>query len=159
MNHEIERIAEYSDGDKVWRTTCKCQGDDDLTFTVATDDETPEVYLEFYVKVGDSYRIWDKPAWSRPFRAFWARIKAAFGLVFKGYVETNGAFLFRGEEQIDELCNTIQEHKKYLIERRKTAEWKEKDAGHWVRNEDGDDGEQGHPVVRAGPDREDPTKG
>jgi hypothetical protein len=141
MNHEIERIAEYHSGDKVWRTTCKCMGDDDLTFTVATDDECPEVYLEMYVKCSSYYRVWDTPAWSRPFRSFWRRLTAAITLLFKGYVEVEGAFLFRGEKQIDAVTETIQEHKKYLIERRKTADWKEQDAGHWLRNEENKDGE------------------
>ena len=65
---EIERIAEYDDGDKVWRTSCKCMGDDNLTFTVATDDEYPEVYLEVYMDCSENYTVWDTPKWSRPFR-------------------------------------------------------------------------------------------
>lgn len=134
---QIEEIAEYHDGDKVWRTTCKCMGDDHLTFTVATDDECPEVYLEFYVEVGDSYRCWDEPRWSRPFRSFWGRLKAAFGVIFKGYFEANGAFLFRGEEQIDEMCEKIQAHKKYMIERRKTAPYKDMGT-HFAVNDKGD---------------------
>lgn len=119
MNNEIERIAEYDNGDKVWRTSCKCMGDDNLTFTVATDDEFPEVYLEVYMDCSTYYSVWDTPRWSRPFRTFWRRLTGAFGLIFKGHVKVNGAFLFRGPKQIDEFTDTIQEHKKYLIERRK----------------------------------------
>ena len=140
MPSQIEEIATYEDGDKVWRTTCKCMGDDDLTFTVATDDECPEVYLEFYADLSDDYRVWteDKPfRWLKCMRE---RIKVACKVIFTGSIRANGAFLFRGEEQIDELCDTIQGHKKYLIERRKTAEWKEKNAGHWVKNEESEDG-------------------
>ena len=100
MNNEIERIAEYHDGTKVWRTSCQCMGDDPLTFEVATDDEYPEVYLEVYMKVGKQYQVWDEPRWSRPFRSFWRRLTASLTLFFKGHVETEGAFIFRGEKHI-----------------------------------------------------------
>ncbi len=114
---QIEEIATIGD-DKVWRTTCKCMGEDNLTFMVACDDEYPEVYLEVYMDVSAQSRIWGKPSWSRPFRSFWWRIKNAFGLIFKGYVEVGGAFIFRGEEHIDEFCETILIHKKYMIEKK-----------------------------------------
>ncbi len=128
---EIEKIAEFDDGEKVWRTTCKCMGDDHLTFTVATDDEYPEVYLEFY---SDCYTRYEASSWSgsskwtKPFRTFWNRICGAFTLVFKGYVKINEAFIFRGEEQIDELTDTIQAHKRHLIKRlpEYKAEWEKK---------------------------------
>jgi hypothetical protein len=133
---QIEEIAEYHEGDKVWRTTCKCMGDDHLTFTVATDDETPEVYLEFYVEVGDSYYGWTEKTPFRYFKSMWKRIKLCMEIFWLGRMTANGAFLFRGEEQIDAVTEAIQEHKKYMIERRKTADWKETEAGHWVRNEE-----------------------
>ena len=119
MASQIEDIAEYEDGDKVWRTTCKCMGDDDLTFTVATDDEFPEVYLEVYMDCSTYYKVWNKPAWSRPFRSFWRRIVGSLTLLFKGYVKVNGAFIFRGPQHIDEFTDTIQSHKNYLISKHK----------------------------------------
>lgn len=122
---QIEEIAEYHDGDKVWRTSCKCMGDDHLTFTVATDDECPEVYLEFYVEVGDNYRVWSEDKPFRWFKCMWARIKVCMQVFWMGHVTMNGAFLFRGEEHIDALTDTIQTHKKYMIERRKTAPYKD----------------------------------
>ncbi len=118
--NEIERIAEYNNGEKVWRTSCSCMGDEhNLTFTVATDDEHPEVYLEFYVNVCGNYVPWDGPRWTRPFRSAWLRVKGAITLIFKGYVETSSSFIFRGEKQIDDLCETIQTHKEYMVEKRK----------------------------------------
>lgn len=124
MSSQIEEIAEYHEGDKVWRTTCQCMGDDNLTFTVATDDEYPEVYLEIWMQATRHFTaVWDEPKWSRPFRAFWRRIKATVTLLFKGYVEVDGAFIFRGEKHIDEFTNTIQEHKKYLVKRRKEVNY------------------------------------
>jgi hypothetical protein len=133
-DHEIERIAEYDDGEKVWRTSCKCMGDDNLTFTVATDDECPEVYLEFYVDVGDSYHVWSEEKPFRWLKCMWARFKIIYKLITKGYIEMNASFLFRGEEHIDAVTETIQAHKNYMIERRKTAPYKAVDS-HYVINE------------------------
>lgn len=135
MNSEIERIAEYDDGDRVWRTTCKCMGDDHLTFTVATDDETPEVYLEVYMDCSDSYRVWEEDKPFRFLKCVKERVKVACRVLFTGYIRTSGAFIFRGEEQIDELCDTIQTHKKYLIERRETAPYKEHINGYFAKKE------------------------
>lgn len=139
-DHEIERIAEYHDGDKVWRTTCKCMGDDHLTFTVATDDECPEVYLECYIDCSTQYSAFHEAAWQRPFIVFWRRLVGAFSILTKGYVETNGAFLFRGEKQIDAVTETIQAHKKYMIERRKTAPYKEVGTNYYVTQEQDEKG-------------------
>lgn len=118
MPSEIESLAEYHDGDKVWRTTCKCMGDDHITFTVATDDEYPEVYLEIYMDVGDSYRVWTEDKPFRWFKCMWSRIVTAYKVIFQGHVKMNGAFLFRGEKHIDEFTETIQTHKEYLVKRR-----------------------------------------
>ena len=117
MPSQIEKIAEYFHGDKMFRTNCKCCGDDPLTFTVATDDEYPEVYLEVYMKISSQFVCFDEPRWSRPFRNFWRRLTSAFTLLFKGYHETQGSFIFRGEEHIDEFCETIQVHKRYAIKK------------------------------------------
>jgi hypothetical protein len=113
-------------------------GDDHLTFTVATDDECPEVYLEFYADLTDDYRVWTEDKPFRRTKCLWERIKVACKVIFTGSIRANGAFLFRGEDQIDALTDTIQEHKKYLIERRKTAPWVEKEAGHFTRNDKGE---------------------
>ena len=125
MPSQIEEIAVYDDGDKVWRTTCNCMGDDVLTFTVATDDEYPEVYLEVYMDCSDNYRRWDEPKWSRPFRSFLERIKVACRVIFTGNIQVSGAFMFRGEKHIDEFCDTIQTHKSFLLERRKNSNYKD----------------------------------
>lgn len=123
MSNQIEELAEYHEGDKVWRTTCSCMGDDHITFTVATDDEYPAVYLEMYVDVGDRYRVWEEEKPFRWFKCMWARVKVACRVIFIGHVTMNGNFLFRGEKQIDAFTDTIQGHKKYMlakIEERKT---------------------------------------
>lgn len=106
---QIEEIAEYDDGSKVWRTTCKCMGDDHLTFTVDTDDYYSEVYLEFWVD--HSSGTWNEPFWKR---MKW-KVRAIKDILFKGYIKTTGAFIFRGSEHIDEFCDTIQTHKEYMI--------------------------------------------
>lgn len=123
MSDQLEKIAEYDNGDKVWRTTCKCMGDDNLTFQVATDDEFPEVYLEVWMDCKSYYNVWDEPKWSRPFRSFWRRLTAAMRLFFKGGVEVEGAFIFRGEGHIDAFCDAIQTHKEILKNRHKETEF------------------------------------
>ncbi len=124
MPSQIEEIAEYNNGTKVWKTTCKCTGDD-ITFTVESDDDYSEVYLNVCMDVGDSYRIWEE---DRPFRwikCIWSRFKVAFKVIVKGYVEMNGSFIFRGENHIDEFTETIQIHKEHLIKRNSEIEFKE----------------------------------
>lgn len=118
MSSQIEEIAEYEYGDRVWRTTCKCMGDDHLTFTVATDNECPEVYLEFYMDCSDSYSLRGEKRPFRWFKCIWLRINVACKVIFTGHIKTRGAFIFRGEKHIDEFCDTIQTHKKCLIKRR-----------------------------------------
>lgn len=116
MPSNIEEIASFDDETKVWRTTCRCMGDDEITFMVSNDDDHPEVYLEMWTKSSSRFTAPYLPFWKRPFVEFWYRLKAAFKLVFKGYVEVDTAFLFRGEEHIDEFVDTIKTHKDYLVE-------------------------------------------
>lgn len=125
MSNQIEELAEYDDGDKVWRTTCQCMGDDHITFTVATDDEFPEVYLEINQEVGDSYRVWTEDKPFRWFKCMWSRIKVALKVIFMGHVTMNGAFIFRGVKHIDEFTETIQTHKEYLMKRREETDFKQ----------------------------------
>ena len=108
---------EYCDKTKVFRTSCQCAGEDPLTFHVSTDAEYPEVYLEMWCKCYSNYTVWQDPWYTRPFRTFWRRLKAATKLMFSGYVEIEGAFIFRGEEHIDEFCETVQAHKEKMKER------------------------------------------
>lgn len=113
MKNEVEKIGELGQlgEDKIWRTSCKCMGDDHLTFQVCTDDEHPEVYLEVWMDCSSYYDVWSTPVWSRPFRTFWRRLKGACRILLFGSQKVNGAFLFRGEDQIDALTQTIQNEK------------------------------------------------
>ena len=116
MKNEIEKIYDsMNDGllgeDRIWRTSCKCMGDDNLTFQVCTDDEHPEIFLEVWMDCSSYYNVWDTPRWSRPFRTFWNRLKGACGVIFFGGRKVTGAFIFRGEDQIDALTETIQSEK------------------------------------------------
>lgn len=119
---QIEEIAKYDDDSKVWRTSCKCMGDDQMTFMVDTDEEFPEVYLEVWMDVSSTDSVYHLPVWSRPFRSFWWRITNVCSLLFKGSVKVEGSFIFRGEEHIDEFCETILTHKKYMIKKLKEIE-------------------------------------
>jgi hypothetical protein len=67
--------------------------------------------------VGDDYRVWEEDKPFRWFKCMWSRIKTATRVIFIGHVTMNGAFLFRGEKQIDEFTDTIQVHKKYMLEK------------------------------------------
>lgn len=115
MSNQIERIGgnigELGE-DKIWRTTCACMGEDNLTFQVCCDDEYPDVYLEAWMDCSSSYiDTWSKPKWLRPFHAFGRRVTAAITFFVKGHVKVSGSFIFRGEDQIDELCNVLQNEK------------------------------------------------
>lgn len=116
MASEIERLREYKDGESVYRTSCECMGDDTCTFSVRVDEEYAEyrkdisgmVYLEIDIEVHHDTWVWSKPAWSRGVRSFWNRIVSCWKLLRTGCLSYEAGFIFRGEEHMDEFCNTIQ---------------------------------------------------
>ena len=125
MENEIEKISDEMYGrmlgpDRIWRTSCKCMGDDNLTFQVCCDDEHPEVYLEVWMDCSSHLRVWNTPAWSRPFRTIWWRLKGACRVLFVGSTKVEGSFIFRGDDQIDALTQIIQNEKSRMkdIQRR-----------------------------------------
>lgn len=125
MSNQVEEIGtmlarvegEYIEDNKVYRTTCQCMGDDPLTFYVDVDEEHPEVYLSVDMKVSTLFDVWDRPRWSYPFRRILRRIKYAWTLLTKGYVEMEGAFIFRGEEHIDGFTDAVQSAKNHMKDR------------------------------------------
>lgn len=101
-----------------YRTSCQCTSEEhSIDFSVNVDvhnskvNETADVgsavWLEINAKSDHWSGVWDTPAWSRPFRTFWQRIKSCTTLMFKGYVEVHSSFIFRGDKQIDEFVETI----------------------------------------------------
>jgi len=113
LSNEIEKISKLGD-DNVWRTSCACMGDDALTFQVCTDKECKDIYLEVWIGCRSVYEVWDTPRWNRRLRTIWRRIKGAFRVLFRGDIEVEGAFIFRGEDQIDAFVQTLQIEKERL---------------------------------------------
>ena len=119
---EIEKIAEntvhlpnrkwFVAGD-VYRTSCKCTSEDhSATFYVDVDRDRPsEVCLNFSFNTYAFSHVWGYTKVGKWFLGAGNRIKYAWILLTKGYVETNGDFIFRGERQMDALCDAIQEAK------------------------------------------------
>ena len=111
MASEIERLREWEDGDSCYRTSCECMGDDQLTFMINVDKESGVVFLELYADTYHDGAVWDDPRWSRGIRGFWQRIKSCWTLLIHGHLKYHAGFIFRGENHINEFCDTIQEAK------------------------------------------------
>jgi hypothetical protein len=116
MPSEIERLWEMESDDYFsvnYRTSCQCTSEDhSVDFGVCVDvgkdnKDYGQVWFEISVETHIWSDVWDTPAWSRPFRSFWERIKACKKLLFTGVLETESSFLFRGNDQIDEFVDTI----------------------------------------------------
>ena len=112
MPSEIERLNEWEDGDSCYRTSCDCMSTEDaLTFSIAYDREDKTVWLELDVDTYHDSRVWDDPAWSHGIRGFWQRLKSCWQLLTEGHLKYTAGFIFRGDAQIDEFCETIQKAK------------------------------------------------
>jgi len=102
--HEFEDVIYY-------RAACSC-GDArcDLTLELEKDKKCGMVFLNM-----DKNLYWSSH-WQSDnfFKNRWLRIKAAFKMLFTGYVEIEESFIFRGDEQIDAFIDALKEGRDYL---------------------------------------------
>ena len=123
MPSEVEKLWEQDSEDHFstnYRTSCQCTSEDhSMDFGVNVDlleDKNDvqyggQVWLDVGFQCHQYSDVWDKPAWSRGIRSYWSRLMACKKLLFRGYVEVEASFIFRGDDQIDEFVETIIEAK------------------------------------------------
>lgn len=118
MPSEVERLWEVNEEDHYsvnYRTSCQCTSSDHsvdfgVNVDMGKDDENyGQVWLDICVETHHWSDVWDTPAWSRWPRSMWQRLKACKTLLLTGALETHHSFIFRGNAQIDEFVDTIQE--------------------------------------------------
>ena len=133
MSSEIERLWELDSDDHFstnYRTSCQCTCEDhSMDFGVNVDvhkvgevEQGGQVWLDVGFQCHQYSDVWDTPRWSRPFRSFWSRLMTCKKLLFRGYVEVEASFIFRGDDQIDEFVETIIEAKDIANKKKEIAD-------------------------------------
>lgn len=108
--------------DKFWgdtyRTSCACgEPNHAMTFSVEVDEGV--VLLDMNANLIFNTHNYTGYSWfEKKWYVLRRKISAIYDIIFKGYIETNESFIFRGEEQIDEVCGTILEAKTIMMELR-----------------------------------------
>lgn len=123
MPSEVERLWEQDSDEHFstnYRTSCHCTCEDhSIDFGVNVDmledkegnEYGGQVWLDVGLKCHQYSDVWDSPWYTRHIRSYWSRLMACKKLLFRGYVEIEASFIFRGDEQIDEFVDTIIEAK------------------------------------------------
>lgn len=102
----------YEFGDSVYyRAACSC-GDSkcDLTLELEKEKDIDMIFLNMYKNLYWSSH-WKSDNF---FKNKWIRIKAAFRMLFTGYIKIEETFMFKGDEQIDAFLDTLKEGREYL---------------------------------------------
>lgn len=113
MASQIEQLVDKPDY-KLYRTSCHCFSPDDvMTVSVEVEDGVVDLILNYKTKELTS--SWSTNVVVRVFETFINRVKLACKVLFTGYVETEGGFMFRGTEHIDEFVKCLQKAKNMII--------------------------------------------
>jgi len=110
---EMETLINHKDY-IVYRTSCECM-DESCTLTLTLEREE---YGEEYKISGlqgmisltiDQKQFWYSDWRDKPLKMFWKRFIASMKMLFTGSLETHSSFIFRGENHIREMINTISQ--------------------------------------------------
>ena len=109
---ELEKVGEFKSG-VYYRTTCSCMSEDELLTIEITNDEYVDELM--YTSIIFHYNCsWDSIRKRNFILRIWERIKCSLKMLFTGRVEAEGEFIFRSENHIKELLDTLnKEYKKY----------------------------------------------
>lgn len=112
MASQIELLVDREDY-KLYRTSCHCLNPDDvMTVSVEVEDDVVDLILNY--KTRELTSSWSTTLVVRVFETFINRVKLACKVLFTGYVETEGGFMFRGTEHIDEFVKCLQKGKNMI---------------------------------------------
>lgn len=113
MASQIELIKDEPDY-KLYRTSCHCLSlEDIMTVQIEADEDVVDLIL--YYKTKELTGSWSNNKVVRLFETILNRVKLACKVLFTGYVETEGGFMFRGTEHIDEFVKCLQKAKNMII--------------------------------------------
>lgn len=120
---DIERLQEIGVNDIIYRTSCQCGSDDEiLTIWIEYDREDDKVSMSMFYKL-HYYMVYNfSDNWFKRQYDVWKRkIKDIFKIIFKGYIEYDGVFMFRDFDHIREFSNKILEGAQKI--KKRTREW------------------------------------
>lgn len=110
-SYRVMKTNEFEDA-VFYKIACDCGSDNhDLHFEFEKDPDLDFIYLNMYAKLEWS-SYWNyEDKW---YKNFWCRIKGAFKMLFKGYIEVEESLILRGEEHINSFIEALEEGKQYV---------------------------------------------
>ncbi len=111
IEKNVMKTSEYEKS-ITFRAGCECGSNDhDATIDFEKDKEIPEMYfINFYKKIEWSC-YWGNRNW---YERQWKKVKAILTIIFKGYIEMEDSFIFRGDESVDSFIKALEEGKKHM---------------------------------------------
>lgn len=109
ISKNIMKLSEWK-GTSVWyRASCSCGGgedcDCDIEFEI--DKDFGFISLNFNKKIAYS-SYYNNDFW---FQRLWSNIKAAFKIMFTGYINMEASFMIQGDDQLDAFLEALTEGK------------------------------------------------
>ncbi len=113
ISNNVMKIKEWK-GTQVWyRVGCACSGETcDSTIIFEFDEDFGLIDINFYKTI-----IWNE-YWNNKWfhQRWWARIKVACKVLFKGYIELEGNFMIEEKEHLDEFIKALQEGRTKMLD-------------------------------------------
>lgn len=104
-SRNICMTSEFPNGD-FYHVVCSCSGDEhNQTMIIEVEDGT--IFLRMYHKVFSKH-VWCPYEWSDIVKDWKTRLKIAWTILTKGYVEYESEFLFQSEAGVQDYINAIQ---------------------------------------------------
>lgn len=92
----------------MYRVACDCKDSEhDVTIDMEFDKRLGMIFLQLYADVEYCHYDIDASAFEK-FRNYWRTVKAAFRLVFTGYLKTNTEFLLQDLDHIDSFIALLK---------------------------------------------------
>ncbi len=111
MSYRIMKLHEYKDC-VFYRAACMCGSEDcDLTLELEYDKELNCIILHMYKTMS-----WNEGWELGFFKRFWLRLKSAFRIIFKGYIEVDGDLIIENKRQILEFTSALNSGIKMINE-------------------------------------------
>lgn len=118
---EVEYMGYVPEDQVLFRATCGCVDpyhDQNLRLEFLDMGNSNSAILELSIDHKMHYPDWNERNW---FKKIWKRIKFASKLLFTGYIELDGGFMFSGEDAIKDYIKALQSGMKKLKESKKLS--------------------------------------
>jgi hypothetical protein len=100
VTHEFDNAIFY-------KAHCSCSLEEHEQ-TLVLEKIEEDIYLQLYHKVFCT-AFWCPISIPEQFKDYFIRIKLAFNMLIKGYVEYEGEFIFEDKQSIQDYINALQE--------------------------------------------------